>query len=75
MLGQKNLSHRIKDDRYPPWRENGLKKRAKAMDTTAPPCKNGKSPGCLARKIHICCESDYNENIILKEMGFPLEAS
>lgn len=33
------------DDRLPPLQENGLKKRAKAMDRTTPPWKEVVRPG------------------------------
>jgi hypothetical protein len=35
----------VKDDRLPPWRENGLKKRANVRDTSTPPLKNGRGLG------------------------------
>ena len=34
----------VGDDRLPPWREKGVKKRAKVMNTPAPPWKDGRSP-------------------------------
>ena len=35
----------VEDDRLPPWREKGLKKRAKVANTTASPWKDTMRPG------------------------------
>jgi len=43
--GREPSSPDDEEDRLPPRRENGLKKRAKAMDRTAPPWKDVIRPG------------------------------
>jgi len=43
--GKGRFAEDVEDDRLSPWRENGLIKRAKVMDRTAPPWKDVMRPG------------------------------
>jgi len=45
MLGRETPPHRLKDDRLPPWRKNGLKKRANFMEMTSFLWKDVMNPG------------------------------